>query len=154
MELLLKTPKLLAEIIENHTPGLMKIAPEHTVSKVLDYMHKPGFTVLDKFLKLARSLCGKKGKKTGFSAYLIASHPGCKIADMHHLVADLQRCKLQISQFQDFTPTPGTIATAMYVSGKDRTGKKIHIPSANERLQQRKILEKAMNVNSPKKGRR
>ncbi len=151
MELLLKTPKLLAEIVNNHTPGLMKIAPEHTVSTVLGYMHKPGFHVLEKFLSLARRLYAKKGQKLGVSAYLIASHPGCKIPDMHQLVNDLHRCKLAISQFQDFTPTPGTIATAMYVSGKDRNKKKVHIPSVNERLQQRKILEKAMNLDSPKR---
>ena len=30
MELLLKTPQLLREIIMKHTPGAMKIAPEHT----------------------------------------------------------------------------------------------------------------------------
>jgi hypothetical protein len=64
---------------------------------------------------------------------------------MHHLVADLKQCRLQINQFQDFTPTPGTIATAMFVTGLDRTGKKIHIPSESERVQQRKILEKGMS---------
>ena len=145
MELLLKSPKLLAEIIRNHTPGLMKIAPEHTVTKVLEYMHKPDFSVLEIFLKLARRVGNKKGKKMEFSAYLIASHPGCTKADMHQLVADLKQCHLQINQFQDFTPTPGTIATAMAVSGMDRSKKKVHIPSEPERVQQRKILEKAMS---------
>ncbi len=154
MELLLKTPALLAEIIEKHTPGLMKIAPEHTVAKVLGYMHKPGVQVLDKFLSLARRLARKKSKKLGLSAYLISAHPGCSTSDMHRLVGDLKRCNLAINQFQDFTPTPGTIATAMFVSGKDRLGKKIHIPSRNERLKQRSILEKAMGSSSVKKRRK
>ncbi len=154
MELLLKTPRLLAEIIAKHTPGLMKIAPEHTVDKVLEYMHKPGIGVLEQFLSLARQMGGRKNRKVGFSVYLIASHPGCKVSDMHHLVKDLQRCNLAINQFQDFTPTPGTIATAMYVSGKDSRHKKIHIAGVNERLQQRKILEKAMGASFPKKRRK
>lgn len=144
MELLLKTPRLLDRIIEHHTPGLMKIAPEHTVTRVLTSMHKPGLAVLEQFLALARDLSQKRGKEVDFSAYLISSHPGCKTADMQQLVADLKRCRLQINQFQDFTPTPGTLATAMFVSGKDNRKHRVHIPGANERLQQRRILEKSM----------
>ncbi len=154
MELLLKTPKLLARIIEHHTPGMMKIAPEHTVGAVLSAMHKPGVTVLEKFLALARRLSRKEGKEIEFSAYLIASHPGCRVADMHRLVDDLKRCRLAINQFQDFTPTPGTLATAMTVSGKDWRKQKVHVPSAGERLQQRKILERAMTGHTARKRRK
>ncbi len=151
MELLLKTPKLLAEIVNHHTPGLMKIAPEHTVANVLKSMHKPELKVLERFLDLARRLYSKKGQKFGVSAYLIASHPGCRLSDMKQMVADLKRCKLEVNQFQDFTPTPGTIATAMYVSGKDQHKKKIHIPSPDERIKQRRVLEQAMTFYSRKK---
>ena len=43
MELLLKTPRLLQEIIRSHTPGAMKIAPEHTEADVLTLMHGQGY---------------------------------------------------------------------------------------------------------------
>jgi radical SAM superfamily enzyme YgiQ (UPF0313 family) len=50
---------------------------------------------------------------------------------------------LSVRQFQDFTPTPGTISTAMYVCGLDRYNRKpIYVAyHAKERMRQRHILE-------------
>ena len=56
MELLLKTPRLLAALLARHTSGAMKIAPEHTEERVLQLMHKPGGKLLADFLALARKL--------------------------------------------------------------------------------------------------
>ncbi|HSR36586.1 MAG TPA: YgiQ family radical SAM protein, partial [Desulfurivibrionaceae bacterium] len=93
-----------------------------------------------------RELAAKEGKKVAVNPYLIASHPGCTVQHMEQLARDLSRLKLPVRQFQDFTPTPGTIATAMYVSGLDReTRQPIHVAKkANERAAQRTKLEGAM----------
>jgi radical SAM superfamily enzyme YgiQ (UPF0313 family) len=37
----------------------------------------------------------------------------------------------RLQQVQDFTPVPLTLSTAMYVSGKDSKGKKIHVPKGH-----------------------
>jgi radical SAM superfamily enzyme YgiQ (UPF0313 family) len=70
----------------------------------------------------------------------------------------LQKLGLELRQFQDFTPTPGTLATAMYVTGLDRdSGKAIYVArDKNERMKQRRILEKLLpdNRKKQKKGRR
>lgn len=144
MELLLKTPKLLAQLIVSHTPGAMKIAPEHTEENVLRLMHKPGSQVLEKFIKKCRTIAKTKGKDINFTPYFISAHPGCKKMDMENLVKKVKNLGLSIRQFQDFTPTPGTLSTAMYVTGIDRDTQKL-IPvarKASERKAQRSALEK------------
>ncbi|MEW6595101.1 MAG: YgiQ family radical SAM protein [Thermodesulfobacteriota bacterium] len=156
MELLLRTPKLLAAIVARHTPGALKIAPEHTDPEVLRLMHKPGPEVLEQFLAQIRGLAGKGGKQVAVNPYLIASHPGCTVRHMEQLARDLTRLDLPVRQFQDFTPTPGTIATAMYVSGRHRETKRpIHVArKAGERMAQRAALEGAMVPGPRASGRR
>ncbi|MHB8151437.1 MAG: YgiQ family radical SAM protein, partial [Desulfobulbia bacterium] len=86
--------------------------------------------------------CKKAGKSFHFTPYLIASHPGCTLADMERMAVRLAALGLAPRQFQDFTPTPGTISTAMYVTGLD--GEKMApLPVAkkdSERRAQRQAL--------------
>lgn len=144
MELLLKTPKLLACLLSFHTPGAMKIAPEHTEEKVLRLMHKPSSQVFEKFITKCRTIAKKTGDDIHFSPYFISAHPGCTKKDMERLVKKVKELDLSIRQFQDFTPTPGTLSTAMYVTGIDRdTKKNISVArKASERRAQRSVLEK------------
>ena len=62
---------------------------------------------------------------------------------MGRLAQKAKGLDLPTRQLQDFTPTPGTLATAMYVTGFDRdTMKPIHVArGSRERRQQRKALE-------------
>lgn len=152
MELMLKTPDLLAQLLKHHVPGALKIAPEHTEANVLRCMHKPGNEVLADFLVLVRKLAGKSKKKAQLTPYIISSHPGCTQKDMENMAVRLRDMGLAVRQFQDFTPTPGTLATAMYVTGLDRdTKKKIYVArNANERRAQRLAVEKGRSQSSPK----
>ncbi len=146
MELLLKTPRLLQEIIRSHTPGAMKIAPEHTEEKVLTLMHKESHQQLIDFLHHCRKVAAGIGKKIIFTPYLIASHPGCTAKDTEAMTGKLRALDLPVKQFQDFTPTPGTLSTAMYVTGLHRDSKQA-IPVArnqSERKEQRGMLERQM----------
>ncbi len=148
MELLLKTPKLLKDILEKHTPGALKIAPEHTEEEVLMLMHKPGALVLEKFLQKTRSLLKNLGQKKEITAYFMTSHPGCTLLHMEAMRRKLKKLRLPVRQFQDFTPTPGTISTAMYVTGLDRYKKRpIFVArKRGQRLAQRKVLESLMKT--------
>lgn len=146
MELLLATPRLLREIIRAHTPGALKIAPEHTEDRVSRLMHKEPHRQLIDFLQTCRQVAAELGKKIAFTPYLIASHPGCSAADTAAMTAKLRALDLPVRQFQDFTPTPGTLSTAMYVTGLDRDGER-SIPVARhqgERKEQRDLLERQM----------
>ncbi|HSH13396.1 MAG TPA: YgiQ family radical SAM protein [Desulfurivibrionaceae bacterium] len=143
IELLLKTPRLLAELLTSHLPGAMKIAPEHTDPEVLRLMHKPGSRLLPEFLAQCRKLAAAGNTKLSFIPYFIASHPGCNEAAMLDLAATARREGLEVRKFQDFTPTPGTISTAMYYTGLDRdTGRPIFVArSHSQRQAQRQVLE-------------
>src|SRR3989338_7960557 len=144
MELLLRTPRLLARLLDKHIPGVMKIAPEHTEAGVLRLMHKQGSEILSQFLKKCREIALKQGKKIYFSPYFISAHPGCTLKDMEALPEKIKRMGFSVRFFQDFTPTPGTLSTAMYVTGIDRnTLNPVYVPrKAGERREQRMILEK------------
>ncbi|MEK6202140.1 MAG: YgiQ family radical SAM protein, partial [Desulfobulbaceae bacterium] len=143
---LLKTPRLLQEIIRSHTPGAMKIAPEHTEEEVLTLMHKESHQQLIDFLDQCRQMAAGIGKKIIFTPYLISSHPGCTAKDTETMTRKLRALDLQVKQFQDFTPTPGTLSTAMYVTGLHRdTNKPIPVArNKSERKEQRGLLERQM----------
>ena len=154
MELLRKTPHLLKRIIERHTPGALKIAPEHTEKKVLKLMHKEPHSHLVSFLKTFRNLSHELGVRRSITPYIISAHPGCTTQDTVRMVQKLKKLGLVVRQFQDFTPTPGTISTAMYVSKVDRDhGRPIPVADSHrKRIQQRRIIEK--NFLSKSSGKR
>ncbi|MFH7320984.1 YgiQ family radical SAM protein [Desulfurivibrio sp. D14AmB] len=144
MELLLRTPALLRRIVERHTPGVLKIAPEHTEPEVLRLMHKPGPEVLEEFLARLRQLPSRRRIKGDLlNPYLISAHPGCTLRHMERMAAKLKSLGLVPRQFQDFTPTPGTIATAIQVSGLDpESGRPLYVARRDgERRAQRRVLE-------------
>ncbi len=144
MALLLKTPKLLRAILQKHSPGALKIAPEHTEDPVLKLMHKEPHSQLVKFIGECRQLAKQLGKKVQFTPYLISAHPGSTTKDAAKLARRLQSLKLNTNQLQDFTPSPGTLSTAMYVSGlHPEHDTPIHIPKKqSERKKQRQLLER------------
>lgn len=145
MELLLRTRKLLQRLLEFHTPGALKIAPEHTETNVLNLMHKPDFSVLQEFVKVCRAIAKKLGKNVSLTPYVISSHPGCSHEDMQSVSHKMRALGLTVRQLQDFTPTPGTLSTAMYVSGLDCLQKRpLYVArGANERRKQRLAVEES-----------
>ena len=151
MELLLKTPSLLRRIIRHHTPGAIKIAPEHTDPDILNLMHKEPPALLRQFVETCRRMAGELGRDIRFSPYIITAHPGCTERQVRQLIHDLRALDLQVRAFQDFTPTPGTLSTAMYVTGLRRDTKKpLVVPkSASERKKQRDILEREYLKGTP-----
>ncbi len=151
LELLCQTPKLFKEIIRAHTPGILKIAPEHTEQEVLDVMHKESSDQLRRFLELGRKLSRELNKEAHFSPYIISSHPGCTEQHTANMAKTLKSLGLELRQFQDFTPTPGTLATAMYVTGLHRdTEKPIFVARGqSERMKQRRILERQLQGSAP-----
>ena len=143
MELLLKTPRLLEALLLNHLPGSVKIAPEHTEDEILTLMHKESHQRLRQFLTSCRIVAKKLGKEIHFNPYIITAHPGCTAQHSAEMAKKLTEMGLHVRQFQDFTPTPGTLSTAMYVTGLHRdTNKPVFVPrNQSDKQRQRKILE-------------
>ena len=110
----------LREVVRHHVSGQMKIAPEHSETRVLAMMGKPGQEDLLRFKELFYALTKKEKKKQFLTYYLIAAHPGCTEEDMRKLrVFALRQLRLLPEQVQVFTPTPSTYSTLMYWTERD-----------------------------------
>ena len=110
----------LKQLVDHHTSGQMKIAPEHTEDNVLAHMGKPGTESLVKFKQRFEELNRKAGKKQFLTYYMIAAHPGCDDNDMRKMKGFVSS-ELRISpeQVQIFTPTPSTYSSVMYWTEMD-----------------------------------
>ena len=116
----------LTEVVKHHVSGRLKVAPEHTQSKVLDKMRKPHFDTFRTFNQKFQTINHKAGLRQQLVPYFISAHPGCTLDDMKALHKATANQHLHIEQVQDFTPTPMTYSTAMYYLGYDPyTGEKV-----------------------------
>ena len=133
----------LAELVQYHVSGQLRVAPEHCVDSVLDFMGKPRIGVYEQFLDKYRRLNERCGKEQFAVPYLMSSHPGCTLADAVALACYLNRQHRQPEQVQDFYPTPGTLSTCMYYTGLDpRTMADIYVArSPEEKRWQRALLQ-------------
>jgi uncharacterized radical SAM protein YgiQ len=140
-DLLERQPSYFSELLAHHVGGLLKVAPEHSVDRVLACMRKPGKQGFEAFLDLFRNESRRLGKRQAIVPYLLSGHPGCTLDDMVELALFLSRNRLRAEQVQDFTPTPGTLATCMYHTGIDPfTGEEIHVPASDREKRQQKAL--------------
>jgi len=138
-----KNSEFFSELVKNHISGQLKVAPEHTVDTVLDYMGKPRIDVFIKFKERYKKLNSKYNKKQYLVMYLMSSHPGCKVHDAIAMAEYLNKTNIQPEQVQDFYPTPGTISTCMYYTGYDPcTMKPVHVTrSLKGKATQRALLQ-------------
>jgi len=130
------------ELISRHVSGRLKVAPEHTCSRVLDIMRKPPFSLFHEFKKIFDSVNRTEGLNQQLIPYFISSHPGCHEEDMAQLAVETKNLNFHLEQVQDFTPTPMTVATEIYYSGyHPYTGEKIFTAvRPEEKLAQRKYF--------------
>ena len=138
-----KSRKYLKELAAHHVSGQLKVAPEHVSDKVLSYMGKPGIEVFDKFRKAFYQVNEEIGLEQYLIPYFISSHPGSRLEDAVELAEYLRDINHHPDQVQDFYPTPGTMATAMYYSGFDpRTMEEVYVAkSAEAKKMQRALLQ-------------
>jgi uncharacterized radical SAM protein YgiQ len=116
-DLLLKRPELLEEIMVHHAGRFLRIAPEHTEDPVLRLMRKPAFETLEAFVRLFESINRKLQRKIRLAPYLIVGHPGEEWEHVESMARRIKRLGLVSKDVQIFTPTPGTLSTAMFYSG-------------------------------------
>ena len=141
-EYLREANEYFRSLVTNHVSGRLKVAPEHSSTRVLTVMRKPKF---DLYLKLKAdfdAINRRINKRQQLIPYLISSHPGSAMSDMAELAAHLKQIGYKPEQVQDFTPTPMTLATTIYYTGVDPyTLKPIYSAlSANDKKEQQKFL--------------
>lgn len=114
-----KDDTFFKELVEHHISGQLKVAPEHCSAAVLDKMGKPHIEAYLQFSKQYFNYTKKIGKEQYLVPYLMSSHPGATLQDAVELALFIKREHLHPEQVQDFYPTPGTIATAMFYTELD-----------------------------------
>ena len=138
-----KNNDFFAELVKYHISGQLKVAPEHCIDSVLDYMGKPHIDVYERFLEQYKKLNTKFSKEQYIVPYLMSSHPGSTLEDAVALAEYLNKMGRQPEQVQDFYPTPGTISTCMYYTGIDPTTmKSVYVArTPTEKAMQRALLQ-------------
>ncbi len=118
-DLAVKTPAYVKELVTHHVGGYLKIAPEHTEDGPLSKMMKPGMGTYDRFKQMFDKFSKEAGKEQYLIPYFIAAHPGTTDEDMMNLALWLKRNGFRADQVQAFLPSPMSLATAMYHSGRN-----------------------------------
>jgi uncharacterized radical SAM protein YgiQ len=130
----------LTEITKYHVSGRLKVAPEHSVPHVLKLMRKPSFDYYIEFKNFFERVNSENKMVQQIIPYYISSHPGCSLEDMAELALANKLTSTKPEQIQDFTPTPMTLASVMYYTGKDPyTGDKVFV----SKLMDEKRLQKS-----------
>ena len=138
-----KSGDFFSELVRYHISGQLKVAPEHCIDSVLDYMGKPHIDVYERFMDKYRRLNQRYDKEQYVVPYLMSSHPGSTLESAISLAEFLHRTGRRPEQVQDFYPTPGTISTCMYYTGIDpRDMSEVYVArSAHEKAMQRALLQ-------------
>ena len=138
-----KNDDFFTELVRYHISGQLKVAPEHCIDGVLDYMGKPHIEVYERFMDKYRRLNDRYSKEQYVVPYLMSSHPGSTLGDAVALAEYLNKKGRQPEQVQDFYPTPGTVSTCMYYTEIDpMTMKQVYVAkSFHEKSMQRALLQ-------------
>jgi uncharacterized radical SAM protein YgiQ len=140
-DLLERQPDYFDALLAHHVGGLLKIAPESTCPEVTRVMRKPGPEVLIEFLRRFRARSSALGLRQAVVPYFISAHPGMRLTDMVDVALFLREHHLTVEQVQEFTPTPGTLATCIYYTGIDpETGESVYVPRSQEERRLQKAL--------------
>ncbi|TAL45553.1 MAG: YgiQ family radical SAM protein [Methylovulum sp.] len=152
-DLAVESPEYVKELVTHHVGGYLKIAPEHTEQGPLSLMMKPGMGTYDRFKAMFDKYSQEAGKEQYLIPYFIAAHPGTTDSDMLNLALWLKRNGFRADQVQAFLPSPMSIATAMYHSGKDtlhkisRNADGVYIPKS---VKQRRLHKAFLRYHDPK----
>ena len=138
-----KNDDFFTELVRYHISGQLKVAPEHCIDGVLDYMGKPHIEVYERFMDKYRRLNDRYSEEQYVVPYLMSSHPGSTLGDAVALAEYLNKKGRQPEQVQDFYPTPGTVSTCMYYTEIDpMTMKQVYVAkSFHEKAMQRALLQ-------------
>ena len=159
-----KDKTFFKELVLHHISGQLKVAPEHVSDNVLSLMRKSTHKVYEDFVREYEKTNRDLGMKQYLVPYYIAGHPGAGLNEAIETALYLKKTGFVPDQVQDFYPTPGSLATAMYYTGFNphREGADGHLEKVyvarggHERRLQRALLQfnKRENVNLVKEALR
>lgn len=139
-DMILEKPKLFRKAMKHISR--LKIAPENTDDYVLRMMNKSDSKTFVRFLKEFEQINKEQKTNKKLVPYFVVAHPGSTIEGTEKMKKFLEENKIFINLTQVFTPTPGTMSTAMYYSGEHpMTREKVYVPNSfREKKDQKNIL--------------
>ncbi|MCF6204288.1 MAG: YgiQ family radical SAM protein [Methylococcaceae bacterium] len=152
-DLAVESPEYVKELVTHHVGGYLKIAPEHTENGPLSKMMKPGMGTYDRFKQMFDKYSKEAGKEQYLIPYFIAAHPGTKDLDMLNLALWLKSNGFRADQVQAYLPSPMSISTAMYHSGKDtlrKVSRKADNMAIPKSIKQRRLHKAFLRYHDPK----
>jgi uncharacterized radical SAM protein YgiQ len=146
-----KAEPFLKHLCMHHVSGRLKVAPEHSVDKVLQIMGKPLFNIYETFEKAFSEANKAAGKKQYLVNYFISAHPGGTLEDTLELALHLIRKGSHPEQIQDFLPLPMTLSSTIYYTEKHPfTGERVYVPKAfTERKMHRALIQYRNTASMP-----
>lgn len=142
LDLAEKQPDTMRRIIQKHTSGHLKVAPEHLDETVLFLMRKNSSEAFYKFINIFQKESALANKEQYLIPYFISNFPGCETFNMNKVDSFLKKNRWSPQQVQDFTPLPMTIASAMYYCESDTDGNPIAVNKGlKERREQLLVLK-------------
>jgi len=144
-DLAMESGEYLRELSEHHLSGLLKIAPEHVSPEVLRLMNKD-VPPLEEFRRAFKR--ANQGRRQHLKYYFMVAHPGSGPKEARELAQEIGTLEKEgerpIEGVQIFTPTPMTVSTCMYHTGRNPvTGEKVHVPRTfAEKKEQKRILSR------------
>ncbi len=141
-------------ILFSHVSGQLKVAPEHFDKQVLTLMRKGENADFAGFAARFYQTCRQADKKLFLVPYLMTAFPGSESSD-RVLASKIKELNLVHEQLQEFTPTPGSLATAMYYTGLDLFGKPVRVArNHSDRMKARNLIQGNAGSNSDRKSNR
>lgn len=143
LDLALRQPEFLRELIQYHVSGHLKVAPEHLDPKVLKLMRKSPAEEFYKFMEIFEKISHECGKEQYLIPLFISNFPGCTEKEMKTVDDFLEKHHWSLQQVQDYIPLPMTMGAAMYYTGKAPDGTPIPVNRGlAERRPQIAVLKK------------
>ncbi len=141
MDVAVKFPFYIRELVKRHVSGHLKIAPEHLNRKVLERMRKPDSGVFRQFMEAFEKESAAAGKEQYIVPYFMSGFPGCTEYEMKFVSDFLSTRRWSLQQVQSFIPLPMTPAAAMYYTNLDYdTEKSMHVIKSKKLRQESKDL--------------
>ncbi len=137
LDLSLKNDKNLINVLDNYSSGILKVAPEHIGSDVLEIMKKYKPDEFAEFVKRFKKIKKEFNFRVELVPYFITSHPGETEKDINTLAHYLSKNNIYSNNVQDFTPSPMTRSTVIYYSGINPENSKL-IPVIKKEKQRKK----------------
>ncbi len=114
-----RSPEFVSALARHYVGGQLSVAPEHSDARVLRLMRKPNLECYERFAAAFSRASDAARKQQYLVPYFITGHPGSSLADTIELARYLKANNMRPRQIQDFIPTPMSLATAMYYTGRD-----------------------------------